>query len=183
MTQEELTLKHVNFLTLEHLLEFLGEAIKRLKNEHITMEFSQKFIVAQNLRGHWLGRNYRTQALGSFRRSNGSVYLNKFRWSQSQLDDQQPPPPLQQNQESQESTSQWKSWKRIKSRFHVSVSLSSASWRIRKGIKKRSSSNHRIIISECEESCHMSCSIHSSPLLLCSCSILLVHQINHLFRT
>ena len=44
MIQEELTLKHVNFLTSENPGEFLGRTIKRLKNGNITMEFSQKFI-------------------------------------------------------------------------------------------------------------------------------------------
>ena len=42
--QEEFTLKHVNFLTSENPIEFLGRSIKRLKNGNITMEFSQKFI-------------------------------------------------------------------------------------------------------------------------------------------
>ena len=42
--QEEFTLKHVNFLTSENPVEFLGRSIKRLKNGNITMEFSQKFI-------------------------------------------------------------------------------------------------------------------------------------------
>ena len=42
--QEEFTLKHVNFLTPENPIEFLGRSIKRLKNGNITMEFSQKFI-------------------------------------------------------------------------------------------------------------------------------------------
>ena len=49
--------------------------------------------------------------------------------SESVAHDQQPPPP--QNHESQESTSQWRSWQRIRSRFNVSVSLSSTSWRRR----------------------------------------------------
>ena len=44
MIQEEFTLKHVNFLTSENSVEFLGRTIKRLKNGNITMEFSQKFI-------------------------------------------------------------------------------------------------------------------------------------------
>ena len=44
MIQEGLTLKHVNFLTSDNPVEFLGRTIKRLKNGNITMEFSQKFI-------------------------------------------------------------------------------------------------------------------------------------------
>ena len=44
MIQEEFTLKHVNFLTSENPVEFLGRTIKRLKNGNITMDFSQKFI-------------------------------------------------------------------------------------------------------------------------------------------
>ena len=44
MIQEELTLKHVNFLTSENSVELLGRTVKRLKNGNITMEFSQKFI-------------------------------------------------------------------------------------------------------------------------------------------
>ena len=44
MTQEEFNLKHVNFLTSENPVEFLGRTIKRLKNGNITMEFSQKLI-------------------------------------------------------------------------------------------------------------------------------------------
>ena len=44
MIQEELTLTHVNFLTSENPVEFLGRTIKRLKNGKITMELSQKFI-------------------------------------------------------------------------------------------------------------------------------------------
>ena len=44
MIQEEFTLKHVNFLTSETSVEFLGRTIKSLKNGNITMEFSQKFI-------------------------------------------------------------------------------------------------------------------------------------------
>ena len=48
--------------------------------------------------------------------------------SESVAHGQQPPPPPQ-NQESQESTSQWRSW--IRSRFSVSASLSSLSWRRR----------------------------------------------------
>ena len=44
MIQEEFTLKHVNFLTSENSVAFLGRTIKRFKNGNITMEFSQKFI-------------------------------------------------------------------------------------------------------------------------------------------
>ena len=36
--QEEFTLKHVNFLTSENPVEFLGRSIKRLKNGNITPE-------------------------------------------------------------------------------------------------------------------------------------------------
>ena len=44
MIQEYFTLKHVNLLTSENPVEFLGRTIKRLKSGNITMEFSQKFI-------------------------------------------------------------------------------------------------------------------------------------------
>ena len=44
MIQEEFTLKHVNFLTSENSVEFLGRTIKILKKGNITMELSQKFI-------------------------------------------------------------------------------------------------------------------------------------------
>ena len=44
MIQEEFTLEHVNFLTSENPVGFLGRTTKRLKNGNVTMEFSQKFI-------------------------------------------------------------------------------------------------------------------------------------------
>ena len=44
MIQEEFTLKHVNFLTSENLVDFLGRTSKRVQNGNSTMEFSQKFM-------------------------------------------------------------------------------------------------------------------------------------------
>ena len=52
-----------------------------------------------------------------------------------------------------------------------------------KKIKKRSINDNHIFISRYQESCHMSFSIHSSAVLSCSCSILFIHEINHLFRS
>ena len=107
--------------------------------------------------------------------------------SESTAHDQQPPSLPQQNQESQESTSQWRSWQRIRSCFSVSVSLSSASWRRSQDqeMSQEEESRRQSHQFDCkhQESCHMSCSTHSSAVSSYSCSILFIHQINHLFRT
>ena len=74
--QEEFTLKHVNFLTSENPIEFLGRSIKRLKNGNITMEFSQKFIDDLLKIFEVTGKvttKLRSQASSSSRRSEGSV--------------------------------------------------------------------------------------------------------------
>ena len=58
-----------------------------------------------------------------------SIQVESAQMDQSQLLMISNLPPPQQNQESQESTSQRRSWQRIRSCFSVSVSLSSASWK------------------------------------------------------
>ena len=75
MIQEEFTVKHVNFLTSENPVEFLGRTIKRLKNGNITMEFSQKFIdeLLKIFEVTGKGHYNRSQASSSSRRSKGSM--------------------------------------------------------------------------------------------------------------
>ena len=45
MIQESFTLKHVNLLTSEKSVEFLGRTIKHLKNGNITMEFLRSSLM------------------------------------------------------------------------------------------------------------------------------------------
>ena len=94
MIQEELTLKHVNFLTSENPVECFGRTIKRLKNGNITMEFSQKFI-DELLKIFEVTGKVTTSGLESFRlfpkikrlnvtksfiRSSGQQWVNFFGW-------------------------------------------------------------------------------------------------------
>ena len=96
MILEELTLKHVHFLTLENPVEFLGRTIKKLKNGNMTMEFSQKFIdellkifevmgkvTTTGLKLQTLPEDQKAQRDNVIHQSSGQLLENFFGWFSS----------------------------------------------------------------------------------------------------